>query len=254
MGIRTNRVKQKLAAGEVASIVAGFDDSDWIDQFGRVGFDGIWLESEHGPVDFADVSDLTRACDLWGMTSILRVNQNEQSVIYRALDRGAQGIVVPHVNTREEAENVVAGGKFAPIGHRGLFFSRQAYGVPDYLKVANDHTLLVILIEDIVAVENLDEILEVDQIDVFHVASQDLAASMGHIGDVDHPEVQRTIDESLARIQARGKIAGATTNNSNVAKYTAAGVRFVLCPSASWVASGAREFLQQAESGRLQRA
>ena len=254
MGIRTNRVKQKLAAGEVVSIVSGFNDSNLIDQFGPVGCDGIWLESEHGPVDFADISDLSRACDLWGMTSILRINQNEQSVIYRALDCGVQGIVVPHVNTREEAENVVTGGKFAPIGRRGLFVGRQAYGVPDYLKVSNDHSLLVVLIEDIVAVENLDEILEVDHIDVFHVVAHDLAASMGHIGEADHPEVQRTIDESIARIQARGRVAGASTNNSTVAKYTAAGAQFVLCPSASWVGAGAREFMQQAESGRSQRA
>ena len=72
-------------------------------------------------------------------------------MIYRALGRGVQGIVVPHVNTREEAENVVAGGKFAPVGRRGLFSSRQGYGVRDYVKIANDHTLLVVLIEDIVA-------------------------------------------------------------------------------------------------------
>ncbi len=253
MGIRANRVKQKLAAGEAVSIVLGLDDSDWIDQFGPVGFDGVWLEGEHGPVDFADISGLTRACDVWGMTSILRVNQNEQSVIYRALDRGVQGIVVPHVNTRDEAENVVAGGKFSPIGRRGMFPNRQGYGVPDYLKIANDHTLLVILIEDIVAVENLDEILEVDHIDVFHVAAHDLAASMGHIGDVEHPDVQRTVDASIARIQARGKVAGVSTKNSDVAKYAAAGAQFLLCGSAAWLVAGAREFLQQVELGRSRR-
>ena len=93
-----------------------------IDQFGPVGFDGIWLEGDHGPVDFADISDLSRACDLWGLTSIMRVNQNEQSVIYRALDRGVQGYChAAYQYTRAEAENVVAGGKFAPIGKRGMF-------------------------------------------------------------------------------------------------------------------------------------
>ena len=76
-------------------------------------FDGIWLEAEHGGIDFADISDLTRACDLWDKTSITRVHQNEAGVIYRTLDRGSQSICVPHVNTAEEARNVVDAAKFA---------------------------------------------------------------------------------------------------------------------------------------------
>jgi 2-keto-3-deoxy-L-rhamnonate aldolase RhmA len=246
MKIRPNRVKQKLAAGEAVCVVGGLDNADLIDQFGPVGFDGIWLEAEHGPVDFADVSDLARACDLWGLTSILRINQNEQSIIYRALDRGVQGICVPHVNTREEAENVVAGGKFAPIGARGMFGSRQGFGVPDYLQVANDHTFLMVLIEDVVAIENLDEILKVDHIDVFYVAPSDLAASMGHIGNIGHPEVQATVDEALAQIHKRGRVSGTLTNNANVARYAAMGVQFLFTMSGPWIAAEASEFRDRA--------
>lgn len=248
MNIRPNRVREKLAAGETVHVVGGLDNADMIDQFGAVGFDGVWLEGEHGPVDFGDISDLARACDLWGLTSIMRVNQNVQSVIYRALDRGVQGICVPHVNTRAEAENVVAGGKFAPIGSRGLFGSRQGFGVPDYVRQANDHTLLMVLIEDIVAINNLDDILEVDHIDVFYVAPVDLAASMGHIGDVEHPEVQQAMDQAIARIQHKGRVAGTLANNDNVAKYTAAGVRFLFTLAGQWIAAGAREFMQRSRS------
>jgi 4-hydroxy-2-oxoheptanedioate aldolase len=246
MKIRPNRVKQKLAAGEKVYVISGLNDAESVDQFGPVGFDGVWLEGEHGPVDFADIGDLTRACDLWGMTSIMRVNQNEQAIIYRALDRGVQGVVVPHVNTREEAENVVGGGKFAPIGQRGLFGSRQSYGVTDYWQAANDHTFLMVLIEDIVAIENLDAILGVDHIDVFFVAPSDLAASMGLIGQADHADVQRTIDEALARIQERGRVAGTLANNENVAKYAAAGVRFLFTSTAPWLSAGAKEFVSRA--------
>jgi 2-keto-3-deoxy-L-rhamnonate aldolase RhmA len=105
--IRPNRVKEKLAAGERAYVIGGVNGADDIDQFGPVGFDGVWLEGEHGPVDFGELGNLTRACDVWGMTSLVRVNRNDQALIYRTLDRGAQGIIVPHVNTREEAANVV---------------------------------------------------------------------------------------------------------------------------------------------------
>ena len=137
------------------------------------------MEGEHGNVDFGDLPNQTRACDIIGSTPILRVNQNDQGIIYRSLDLGAMGIVVPHVNNKEEAENVVEGGKFYPIGKRGSFTSRQGIGVKDYHNLANDQTMLIILIEDIIAVENLDSILEVDNIDVFFLASGDLAQSMG---------------------------------------------------------------------------
>ena len=249
MKLRTNRVREKLERGEQAFIAGGFTHADDIDSFGPIGFDGIWLEGEHGGVDAADLGNLTRACDIWNMTSIVRVNKNDQGLIYRTLDRGAQGIVVPHVDTREEAENLVQGGKFAPLGKRGLYTSRQGFGVPDYLSTANDETLLIALIEDIKAWENLDDILEVEGISVFFVAPSDLATSMGHIGNLQHPEVQNTIDTTLARIQDAGRIPGTFANNENVARYTEAGVRFLLTGIGPWLTAGAGQFKDRAENG-----
>src|SRR5947208_15101927 len=118
MNIRPNRVKDKLAAGQVATILSGTNDPDLIDQLGTLDVDGIWLEGEHGGVDYADLGNLTRACDLWGKTSVVRVMDNDYATIYRTLDPAAQAIVVPHVNSRDEAEAVVAAGKFAPLGSR----------------------------------------------------------------------------------------------------------------------------------------
>jgi 2-keto-3-deoxy-L-rhamnonate aldolase RhmA len=249
MNIRPNRIKQKLAAGEVATILSGAVNADMIDQLGPIGADGFWLEGEHGPVDFADISDLTRACDLWGATSVLRLSHNEYGDIYRALDRGAQGLVIPHVNTRAEAQNVVDAAKFAPIGKRGMFTSRQGYGVPDYLQVANDHTLLIVLIEDIAAVNNLDEILSVDHIDVFFVAPSDLASSMGHIGNAGHPEVQETIDGAIKKIVAAGRTAGTLVTNANVERYTKLGVRCVMTGVLPWIDAGAKELMAKAAAG-----
>ena len=249
MNIRPNRIKQKLAAGEIATILSGAVNADMIDQLGPIGADGFWLEGEHGPVDFGDIADLTRACDLWGATSIVRVHQNEYGVIYRTLDRGAMGVVVPHVNTRAEAENVVEAGKFAPIGKRGMFTSRQGYGVPDYFERANDQTLFVVLIEDIAAVRNLDEILQVDHIDCFFVAPSDLATSMGKIGQLDDPEVLQTLDGALEKIVKAGRAAGTLTNDANVEKYTRLGVRMVMVSALPWIAAGYREFARRAQAG-----
>ena len=245
MKMRPNRIKHTLAEGGIAKVISGFTHPDDIEVFSPTDFDGVWLEGEHGPVDAAEVRNLTRACDIIGMTSLVRVNQNNQGLIYRTLDRGAQGIIVPHVNTKEEAQNVVAGGKFAPIGQRGMFMSCQGLGVgvSDYFKVANDETVLVILIEDIIAINNLDEILTVDHIDVFFVAPSDLAQTMGHIGNQGHPEVQAAIDAAIAQIIAAGKTAGTLVNDDNVERYIATGARFFLTPWTHWVASGAKAYL-----------
>ncbi len=241
-------MKEKLAQGENAYIITGLTHSDDIDAIGPIGIDAVWLEGEHGAVDPADLGNLTRACDIWGMTSIVRVNKNDQALIYRTLDRGAQGIVVPHVNSKEEAQNVVDGGKFSPLGNRGMFTSRQGYGVPNYFKVANEETLLIALIEDIVAVRNLDEILTVEEIDVFFIAPADLAASMGHIGNKSHPDVQETIDSTLLKIVAAGRTVGTVVNNQNVSKYVSAGVRVLLTSVNSWIVDGATEFMKRAEN------
>jgi 4-hydroxy-2-oxoheptanedioate aldolase len=249
MPIRPNRVKQKLAAGEQALVLSRADDPDLIDLLGPLGADGIWLEGEHGSVDFARLGDLTRACDLWGLTSIVRLMQNEYGTIYRALDRGAQGIVVPHVNTRQEAEQVVEAAKFAPLGKRGMYTSRQGYGVSDYFQVANDQTLLIVLIEDVVAVDNLDDILKVDQIDVFMVASNDLSASMGHIGNRTHPEVQRVVDATVGKIVGAGRVAGMSVGSDEVAHSAGMGVRFLMTHLVPWVEAGFRDFQARAAAG-----
>ena len=250
MEIRPNRIKQKLANGDLAYIVAGLTNADDIDAFGPNGYDGVWLEGEHGNVNATNLGNLTRACDLWGMTSVVRVNRNDQGLIYRTLDCGAMGIVVPHVNTKSEAQNVVGGGKFAPIGHRGMFTSRQGYGVDNYFEVANSQTFLVVLIEDIVAINNLDEILSVDHIDVFFVAPSDLATSMGHIGNHNHPDVQNTIDSALARIQDAGRVAGTMTTDDTVEKYVKAGVQFLLIGVWGWISSGASQYKLCAEKSK----
>jgi 4-hydroxy-2-oxoheptanedioate aldolase len=249
VNIRPNRIKDKLATGQVATILAGTNDPDLIDQLGTLDVDGIWLEGEHGGVDYADLGNLTRACDLWGKTSVVRVMDNDYATIYRTLDRGAQGICVPHVNTRAEAQAVVDAAKFAPLGKRGMYTSRQGFGVGDYLKTANDQSLLIVLIEDIVAVRNLDEIVKVDHIDCFFVAPSDLATSMGHIGNVTHPEVQQTIDGAITRIVQAGRVAGTLVSNATVERYTRLGVRLVMTGFFPWIQAGIAEHNERAAAG-----
>lgn len=241
--MRENRAKRKLQEGKVVTVVSGHHNTDMVDFLGQFGFDGVWLEGEHGPLGWEQLGDLSRACDLWGMASITRVNRNDPGIIMRAFDRGTTGIVVPHVNTRSAAEQAMKSAKFAPIGYRGMFGGRQSFGVSDYFQRANEQTMVIVLIEEIEAVHNLAEILTVDHIDVFFVAPADLAQTMGHIGHHTHPEVQQVIDKALAQIISAGRVAGTLVTDDNVERYLDAGVRFLLTGWPTWVALGAREFL-----------
>ena len=247
-GLRENRIKRKLQRGEIATVIEAPYSADMIDFFGPFGFDGMWLESEHGPVDYADISDLTRACDLWGMTSMIRLSLNLPGVIYRALDRGVQGIIMPHVNTADEARAIVDAVKFAPGGHRGIFMGRQSYGVDDYFAKANDETLIMILIEDIIAINNLTEILKVDHIDIYFVAPGDLSQSMGYMGQMDHPKVQPVVDKAIQQVVDAGKVAGSLVDDSNVEASIKKGLRFLAPDWPEWIIGGSRSFLNTVDT------
>ena len=244
-GIRPNPAKEKIRRGQPATCISGLMSSEIVDFLGPLGFDSAWMECEHGPVDWETLGDMTRACDLWGMTSITRCNANDPGLITRTLDRGSMGVVLPHVNTREQAEAAVGSAKFAPLGYRGMFGGRQSFGVPDYVHQANDQTMVIVLIEEVTALDNLDEILKVDGVDVFFVAPTDLSQTMGHIGNVSHPEVQAAIDDAIARIVSAGRTAGTLVNDDNVASYVEKGALFLMTSWNAWVARGSSEFLHR---------
>ena len=252
---RPNRAKLKLAQGLPVVAVAGLADANAIDAIGPTGVDAVWIEGEHGPFDFGSLPDLTRACDLWGMTSIVRVNEKGYGPLYRSLDLGAQGIAVPHIDTAEEARDFVAATKFAPIGRRGVASGRQGHGVANYFRDANDHTLLVAFIEDIKAIEVLNTILAVDHIDVFFIAPSDLAASLGHIGQNEHPDVVRVRDDALRRVIKAGRTAGALANtNEEIDHFLPMGVNFFMTSAQGWMQRAAVDMLSRVDALQRRRA
>ena len=249
--IRQNRVKHKLQEGKPAIVMGGGASADAIEALGPLGvIDGSWIEMEHGATTFGDLSDLSRACDLWGITSLVRVNHGDPWLVGRTLDRGIQGIMVPHVSTREYAERVVEGALYAPLGHRGIGGSRQGLGVPNYLSHANDEVFVMILIEEMRAIENLDDILKVDNIDCFFVAPVDLGQTMGtqYLGQAEHPDVKAVVQGAVRKIVAAGRNAGTLVNDGNVEEYMDLGLRFLLTGSAGYVAQGMRGFQQKVQA------
>ena len=247
---RVNRAKQKLAAGGVVTLVMGDYSPDVAELLAFNGVDVLWGEMEDGPTSWREIGDYSRAADLWGVCYMVRVNHLVPSEIGRVLSMGATGVMVPHVNTADDARAVARAAYYAPKGMRGMAGGRRSIGARDYYGETNDEILTAVLLEDIAMLPHLKEIVQVDGIDVFYVAPGDLSQSMGLIGQTDHPDVQAVIDEALATIIGAGKVAGALANQGNLDATLAKGVRFIGTSWEPWLSNAARSWTQRVAGER----
>jgi 4-hydroxy-2-oxoheptanedioate aldolase len=246
--MRHNLAKAKLAAGRPISVIApGYTSAGLVELLGRMGFDAIFIDCEHGATGWEDVENMVRAAELADATPIVRVQSNDPSTITRALDRGAGGVQVPHINTRAQAEAAVQAAKFAPLGHRGYAGGRSALGVKsNFTGHANDETMVVAMLEEVEALKNLDEILKVEHIDAFFIAPGDLSQSMGYPGQTDHPDVQAAIHDAVRRTRAAGRVSGVlTTNAASARRFLDLGALFIYVSLANLLQPGARDFLAE---------
>jgi 4-hydroxy-2-oxoheptanedioate aldolase len=246
----TNSLKQKLAAGQPTTVIAPFASSaGLVELLGHLGFDGVFLDCEHGPGGWEDIEHMVRAAEVAGYSSVVRVDRNDAATITRALDRGAGGVLIPHVNTAEEGSAAVQHAKYAPLGHRGWSGWRAALGEDpaEYPQRANAQTLVGILLEEVEALHNLDEILRVDHIDVFFVAPGDLAQSMGFPGQVNNPQVTAAIEDALRRVRAAGRVSGTLTTPANLDRHLELGVQFLYIGLASLLGPAAKDFVKRAQ-------
>lgn len=250
VAVHVNKAKQRLAAGEVLTLVMGDYSPDTAELLAFCGVDILWGEMEDGVTSWRDIGDYSRAADLWGACFMVRVTRNDPTLIGRALACGAGGIMVPHVNTADEARAVVRAAYYGPKGMRGMAGGRRSIGATDYHREANDNVLTAILLEDIAMVPHLPEMVQVDGIDVFYVAPGDLSQSMGLTGQTDHPDVRAVVDASIATIVGAGKVAGALVNDANIDKALAQGVRFIGTSWEPWLTSAAGRFTERAHAGR----
>ncbi len=231
--MKKNQLKEKLAAGRpVYGAMVQFPDTDLVEMLGYAGFDWILIDAEHGSINENDCLGMVRACELADATSIVRPPTNHPETIMRFLDRGAQGVQVPHVNTAEDARAAVDAVKYYPLGRRGVTSSTRSAGygfrgsIPDYIKFSNEETLVCVMIEEREAVRNLPEILKVDGVDVFFVGAADLAQTMGFPGNKNAPEVQEVVREAIDRVLAAGKVAGLSCDEEQMTEFVRRGVRY----------------------------
>ncbi|MHB1417506.1 MAG: HpcH/HpaI aldolase family protein [Chloroflexota bacterium] len=252
-----NTAKEKILAGQpIVGPTIGFPSPQMVEIFGRIGFDFVFIDCEHGIITTESCEEMVRAAEVVGISPLVRVPENSPQVILRYLDMGATSVQVPHVNTKADALAVVEAAKYAPQGKRGVAGSRWAdYGLgkslKEYVAYANEQTMLLAMIEDIEAVRNLDDILSVDGIDVLAIGPADLCASMGLPGDPNNPAVQRVIDDIIRRTREAGKAVGIGGNNDLAAilRTIERGSLYVTLTWSSFFAAASRDLLRQARGG-----
>ena len=248
-------MKAKLAAGEPAfGVSVMLPSPQLVEMLGAMGVDWVLLDCEHGAMSLPDLEAMAMAAKASGMTPIARPATKSPEHIAQALDRGVLGVQVPHVITADDARSVVQAVKYHPLGRRGLAAGTRsanydAHGsMADYVKAANEATLIAVQIEDEAALANVDSILGVDGVDVFFVGPSDLSQSMGHPGNPKVPRVAAAIDGCLAKIRAAGKTPGMPTGVDNVAEVLGKGVRYVYTHVPRLLGAASRTYLQGARS------
>jgi 4-hydroxy-2-oxoheptanedioate aldolase len=252
---RENRMKRLIKSNKPAyGVSVQFPSADIVEMIGGLGFDWVMLDAEHGSITPDNIGAMIMAAEISGITPIVRPEKNDPAVINKYLDRGAMGVQVPHVNTAAEARAVVEACLYHPQGSRGLGGGRMAdfgWGVPtsEYVVNANRETLVCVQIEDIAAVDNIDEILAVPDIDVFFVGPTDLAQSMGHPGNNGHPEVQEVIEGIFERINAAGHTSGTPGAAEQAIKNTKAGILYQYTHIPTFMSAYGRHFMDTVGRG-----
>lgn len=252
--MKPNKMKAKILAGQPAFGVSIMIPSPQIvEMVGRLGFDWVLIDCEHGNISLETAEALCLAAEAVGITPIARPKSNNADDILQLMDRGIQGVQVPHVNTAEDARRAVNAVKYHPIGTRGLGGGTRAaeYGLgqsmDDYIAATNRETLVCVQIENEAALPNIDEILAVEHIDVFFIGPNDLSHSMGYPGNPKAPPVKKAIDDTFAKIRAAGKAAGTPGTTENIRDVLAQGVRYTYTHIPKLLSTATREFFATAK-------
>lgn len=229
-----NTLKEKLNKGKtVLGPFMKFTDPAAVEIAGLAGFDFVIIDMEHGPITFERAQDLIRAAESRGITPVIRVPENTEINIQRALDIGAHAIQVPQICNAIDAQRVVRASKFYPEGARGVCrYVRAANysSIPktEYFSNANSNNITIIHIEGLEGINNLQEILEVPGIDIIFLGPYDLSQSCGVPGQVDHPEVLLKMTEAVALARKFNKAVGTFIESpESAAKWAKLGVQYL---------------------------
>ncbi|MEZ5538017.1 MAG: 4-hydroxy-2-oxoheptanedioate aldolase [Thiolinea sp.] len=198
----------------------------------HTGYDWLLIDGEHAPNDLRTVLAQLQAISGTPSHPVVRLADGNPTTIKQFLDIGAQSLLIPMVETAEQAQALVRAITYPPTGMRGVgtALARAARWnmVDGYFKDVNNELCLLIQIESVTALNNLDEILTVEGVDGIFIGPADLAATMGHLGNPAHPEVKAAVEGAIQKIRAAGKAAGTLATNKAIARhYEAHGIQFI---------------------------
>jgi 4-hydroxy-2-oxoheptanedioate aldolase len=227
-----NAFKHAIAAGELQiGLWCSLCSNIAADIVSDSGFDWLLLDTEHSPNEIPDLLAQLQAVRGGTATPIVRPAWNDPVLIKRVLDIGAQSVLLPYVQNPEEAQRAVASVRYPPAGIRGVAAASRAsrYGrVPGYLKNADAEICTLVQVETRTALDQLEAIASVDGVDGVFIGPSDLSASFGHVGNPQHPEMQKTLEDAVTRLKKIGKPAGILTGNEEEARrYIGWGYTFV---------------------------
>jgi 2-keto-3-deoxy-L-rhamnonate aldolase RhmA len=221
----------------------------------NAGFDFLWIEMEHGPITLESLRAILLATRGARAVPITRVPANEAWLAKRVLDEGSLGVVFPFTSTRELAERAVASCRYPPLGVRGFgpafALSRYGLGGPEYVRFANENVLVVVIVEQKEAVENIEAIASVPGIGVLFVGVNDLSFSLGVGGRTTDPLVEEALTKVLEAGRRHGVPVGYPTGNPvEINRRIAQGFRFFQASSdIGLMAGAARELLSKVDRG-----
>jgi 4-hydroxy-2-oxoheptanedioate aldolase len=222
MPVATNTFKRRVHQGSTQrGVLSSLNSTAVIEMLAGWDFDWILIDTEHTPIEIADVVAQLQVLDAHNVSAIVRPAWSDMVLIKRLLDAGAQTFLIPNIDTAEEAAAAVSFTRYPPAGVRGVSGTSRAarYGqTPDYLQTAGNEICILAQIESATGLANLEAIAAVPGVDVVFIGPADLAASLGHLGDMQHPVVQAAVDDAFGRLRALGKPSGYFTLDEQEAR------------------------------------
>ena len=247
-----NVLKEKMHRGEPVSgcMIQGVLPA-LVEICGLAGFDFVFIDAEHSALAPKECEELVRAAEVRGIVPLVRVPNSDADTILRFLDTGAMGIILPGVSTAKEAEQAVRAAKYYPRGIRGLNAVRASdYGMrkplAEYVVDANRETVVLAIIENAAAVDNLTDILAVDGIDGAILGTADLSQALGVPGQGQHPQVQAAYRKFVEAGLKSGKAIGTVVRpGEQVQAYRQDGLTILLTSAYSLFGQAAKGFADE---------
>jgi len=232
--MKKNHLKEGLVNGKtVFGPFLKLTDPAVVEIMGFAGFDFVIIDQEHGPISVQSAQNMIRAAESVNITPIIRVADNDESLILRALDIGAQSVQIPQINCKDDATQAVKSVKYSPQGVRGVcrYVRAANYSSMDkfeYFESANQETMIIIHIEGVKGINNLDEILSVSGIDVVFIGPYDLSQSLGIPGKVNDPLVIEKMKEVVTKCKKQKIAVGTFADDVQTAKrWISLGVQYM---------------------------